>query len=137
MKRPDTDNLQTRPAVATDHDRQHRFALWHPQWGGYCAPCVVEFNSGESAASAIESDGPPYHLPCFDVHEWHDGEFPTEECQGARHYCCAEQLIRFGLDVMELQVGACDPPVSASLAFLEDVQRRIAKLIEQRSRSAP
>jgi hypothetical protein len=78
----------------SEYGRQ-RFAAWHPQWGGYTAPCVVEY-------------GPSAHTPrfetCFDVWVWHDGEFVSDSPRRF-HYCDPGQLIAFGKLVSE-RMGA-------------------------------
>lgn len=91
------------------------FELWHPQWGGYCAPCVVEFHK----PSVHDDRG----LPCFDVYEWHDGEFPTEALHNRRHYCSPEQVIRWGLEIaaaMKQNGHQLDPETRDSLRALAD-----------------
>ena len=69
-ERPDTSGIGERPRVVAPEGIV-RNALWHPQWGGYAAPCVVEFHQrGLSEVLPEEEHGPPYDLPCFDVWEW-------------------------------------------------------------------
>jgi hypothetical protein len=72
------------------------FACWHPQWGGYASCCIVTCDAVPGA--------------CFDVVNWHDGEFPIGEHNPGppdrKHYCSPLQLIEFGLDVLEEQLAA-------------------------------
>lgn len=132
MKRPDDwDAMRRRAAYEPPDDgRNHgaMFQLVHPQWGGYCFPCVVEFDTdgGHRGNDETRAD-----LPCFEVHEFHDGEFPTDHVFDTRHYCAAEQLVRFGLDVIELQVEHCDRPTSPSIPWLEEMASRIDKLLNR------
>lgn len=70
------------------------FAMWHPQWGGYASPCIVTFHEATEQGDTM----------CFEVHEFHDGEFPTEHETCQRHYCDPWQVIEFGVNVLELQV---------------------------------
>lgn len=96
-KRPEIENLsREQPRQIASDDRAVAFELWHPQWGGYGAPCVVEFDKITG-----DGDGGP---GCFYVTVWHDGEFPREEALGF-HYCAAEQVVDFGLSVLELQMA--------------------------------
>jgi hypothetical protein len=128
--RPDTNGLKTPREVEAIDGKA--FAMWHPQWGGYGAPCVVEFDARTPQPGALPRPGPG----CFSVTVWHDGDFPIGE-SGERHdgapfgsehfverptgpgsttieleetvgpvvlhYCNAFQIVRFGLAVLELQ----------------------------------
>lgn len=75
------------------------FAAVHPQWGGYCFPCVVSF----SALAGSNDDG---LLTCFDVLEWHDGDFATDDARFERHYCDPMQVINFGVLIVEQMVAS-------------------------------
>lgn len=75
----------------SDHERA--YATWHPQWGGYVGRCVVLIGKDDIGG-------------CFQVINWHDGEFPSDETYQNYHYCCALQLLRFGLEITEKQVEA-------------------------------
>jgi hypothetical protein len=136
--RPDMSNLSECPEIE-GYMGWSRFAMWHPQWGGYGSPCVVEFDGdrGEQRSVMEREAGPPYDLPCFDVYEWHDGEFPTEECQGARHYCMAEQVVEFGLNVIELQVEHSTVPVNVSRERLEKWRARVDALLAKHEEQGP
>lgn len=79
-------------AVVADTESEVSFAAWHPQLGGYCSHAVVTF-------SKHSCNGPN----CFTVDNYHDGDFPRPEAQSL-HYCAAEQLIRFGITILEMQV---------------------------------
>jgi hypothetical protein len=68
------------------------FATVHPQWGGYCFPCVVSFQPPTDGDDAF---------PCFDVQEWHDGDFATDDVQAERHYCDPTQILGFAVVIME------------------------------------
>lgn len=66
------------------------YAGWYPQMGGYGSKVWVEL---------LESG-------CFDVFVFHDGEFPFgDEDDNPRglHHCNADQFIKFGQWVKELQ----------------------------------
>jgi hypothetical protein len=71
--------------VVFENETQIGFADYHPQWGGYCGRCIVIFTKGQNS-------------PCFDVYNWHDGEFPTDEDDHYTlyHYCDVDQMINFG-----------------------------------------
>jgi hypothetical protein len=79
-------------AVVADTESEISFAAWHPQLGGYCSHAVVTF-------SKQSYNGPS----CFTVDNYHNGEFPCATEQSL-HYCAAEQLIRFGTTILEMQV---------------------------------
>lgn len=67
------------------------FATWHPQLGGYCSPAIVSFRKKNRTSA------------CFDVSNYSNGEYPTDNPQDF-HYCAAEQLIEFGITILEMQV---------------------------------
>lgn len=110
-------------------DERGGFTLhaWHPQWGGYASVCEVRFDrvSGDSAGREIG---------CFDVTNWHDGEFPTKESDEATtyHYCSAEQIVSFGLDIIEAQLprqrSMRDKPVGVDPEWLDETIARLEKL---------
>lgn len=75
------------------------FAIWYPQMGGYAGKAV--FYPGEQG-----EDG------CVEIYVWHDGEFPFGGDRGFEndakepvnlHHCSAEQFVRFGQTVLEIQ----------------------------------
>lgn len=78
--------------ILADTESEISFAAWHPQLGGYSSHAVVTFSK--------HSDNGP---SCFTVDNYHDGEFPRATAQSL-HYCAAEQLIRFGITILEMQV---------------------------------
>jgi len=79
------------------------FTTWHPQLGGYAAPCVVNFSRDVQDNGFQErADGPA--LGCFDVSHYHDGEFPCNEPREL-HYCMVEQLLEFGALILEKQMA--------------------------------
>lgn len=81
-----------------------RYAMWHPQWGGYSSRCAVEFPRPTSQELIDEGVHPdPPGTVCFDVYEFHDGDFPRDTLQFERHYCCPLQLAAFGVSILELQ----------------------------------
>ncbi|MCP4967393.1 MAG: hypothetical protein GY926_19445 [bacterium] len=93
------------------------FQLWHPQWGGYCAPCVVVFS--KSPQDGVGG--------CFDVYEFHDGEFPTEHNTFRRHYCDADQIVEFGLRIIEMMASCgirhrCDPWLDRTIKRIEAIK---------------
>lgn len=96
LTQPTSEQCSDNSLILEDHDRMI-FAAWHPQWGGYSGKCLIEFGkiSGDSAGEA----------GCFDVFNFHDGEFPREDHLTHIHYCCAEQLIEFGIKILELQMA--------------------------------
>jgi len=87
-----TDEQCSDHAVVADTESEISFAAWHPQLGGYCSHSVVTF-------SKQSYNGPS----CFTVDNYHDGEFLCSRAKSL-HYCAAEQLIRFGITILEMQV---------------------------------
>ena len=81
-------------AIISDTPDSIQVALWHPQLGGYVGMAKVQISKVTS-----NTEGEP---GCFDVENYHDGDFPSETPTHA-HYCDAVQLLRFGLDVLEKQ----------------------------------
>lgn len=77
--------------LVRDEGDEITFAAWHPQWGGYVGKCWVATSRAEG-------------LDCFDVENWHDGEFPSETHRTVYHYCATDQLRRFA-DVVERMQG--------------------------------
>jgi len=71
------------------------YAIGYPQMGGYVGRAVALISKGEGGAD------------CFDVLVWHDGEFPFDGEGGNNprrlHHCAAEQFVRFGEKIDELQ----------------------------------
>jgi len=63
---------------------------WHPQIGGYTSRCVVRLARGTM---------------CFDVYNWHDGEFASNTVVDEKHYCDASQWLRFATLILETQAA--------------------------------
>lgn len=88
MKRPTYDEAHEHAPVQLD-DGRTGFAGWYPQMGGYSGLCV-----------AVQDGG------CWDVHVWHDGEFPFGDDDTDRwgeprkpvemHHCDPGQFVQFG-----------------------------------------
>lgn len=122
MKTPTRDDVHIafRPGgphqLPDDDNGDLRFALVHPQWGGYCFPCAVQF----------PKPYPPYKgLSCFDVHEFHDGEFASDELEFTRHYCRALQVVQFGVSVLELQLAAGYETVEHDIEEIKNLAERL------------
>lgn len=83
-------------------------ASWHPQWGGYCGQCLIIFTK-QPHSNDLDSNG----LGCFNIINWHDGEFPIDpsrkdDCGNNveptnYHYCDADQLMNFGQFIKDMQ----------------------------------
>lgn len=92
FREPTTEQCVIQTVLAEDiKTGQVAFAAWHPQWGGYVGKCIVETFRGDGG--------------CFEVHNWHDGEFPRSDTVTSYHYCSADQLIKFGNLVKAIQGG--------------------------------
>ena len=96
------------------HGDEIELACWHPQWGGYASRAVVRF-------------GAQSHFGCFDVANFHDGQFPGDK-PTIYHYCNPLQLIEFGLTIAEAQAahGATDDEREST--YLRSVAQRLLKL---------
>lgn len=125
-ERPNTGNLGASPDIPARQEHERAFATWHPQWGGYASPCVVEFGAVTGSA-----EGDP---GCFDVLNWHDGEFPTDTVQSRLHYCDALQVVEFGVTVAEKltarQTRPDGTPVRYDREQVEALARRLLALAE-------
>ena len=120
MDRPSDDQCSEH-AVLSNSDTEITYADWHPQIGGYGSPCVVQFDK----ISGCQRPG------CFEVHNFHDGEFPTDQIADVKHYCDAGQMIDFALTVLEKQVAhrsVADSPSTVSDSWKERVTKRINAL---------
>lgn len=110
-------------AVVDENEDFVRFAAWHPQWGGYVGKCIVEI--GKTTNSSDDSPG------CYEVWNWHDGEFPSDNYVDHKHYCSPEQLILFAVEIMEkaAQYQRTDEgkPVAPDLDDLIVRMRRLAE----------
>lgn len=104
IRQPSADECNANARIDVGGERL-AFAAWYPQMGGYGALCVVV-----SGNNANPGDDPSE--ACFDVHIWHDGDFPysaetdIERLGYARapavlHHCRAKQFINFGQVVVE------------------------------------
>jgi len=82
------------------------FATWHPQLGGYCSPAIVSFKKDRDSA-------------CFEVSNYSNGEYLTDNPQDL-HYCAAEQLIEFGITILEMQVKHQQIPAGEFVGELID-----------------
>lgn len=133
MNRPTHDDCTAKTVREDGSD----FVLttWHPQWGGYASPCEVRFGKASG-------DGAGEGIGCFDVTNWHDGEFPTddEECVTRRHYCSAEQVVDFGLDIIDAQLGRQvsmtdkDKLVGVDSKWIDETIARLTALRERNTR---
>lgn len=86
-------------AVLHEDENSIVFACWYPQMGGYASKAIVE--ATKEACSSND---------CFDVHIWHDGDWPFHDGQNPDkiHHCSANQFINFGKLVLEKQGGVYD-----------------------------
>lgn len=127
MDRPSEDQCSEH-AVLAKSDLEVTYADWHPQIGGYTSPCVVSF----SVVSFSAISGLKQHPGCFEVQNFHDGEFPTRNVADVKHYCDARQLVEFGLTVLEMQCehqrAANGTAVKMSGSWKERVIKRINAL---------
>ena len=89
-----------------DNGERVSFATWHPQLGGYCSPAIVSFRKDRNSA-------------CFEVGNYSNGEYPTEDAY-MQHYCAAEQLIEFGITILEMQVKHQQIPAGEFVGELID-----------------
>lgn len=124
-EQPTAEQCNKRALVAEDED-EVRFATWHPQLGGYGSKCIVQFFKTKSS---------PNNFPgCFEVWNWHDGEFPSENAD-RKHYCSPEQLIGFGVEILEMMMkyqrtsddGPVAPNVDDFIERLKRIQREAAE----------
>lgn len=122
---PTNEEIEARKVFEVDRG-QLAFPTWHPQWGGYVGKCLVYFDKQSGCAENTTG--------CYDVVNWHDGTFPTEP-DGATvgyHYCSAEQLVNFGLEVlekqMEHQIGMNGEPVFVPKSWVEKTIKRLQSL---------
>lgn len=88
---PPTSSDCEKQTVLFEGEYNRTYADWHPQWGGYCGKAVVIVSPGRLDC-------------CFDVINWHDGEFPRDETYTEYHYCAPTQLVDFGITVLEKQL---------------------------------
>lgn len=101
------------------------YEMWHPQWGGYSSRCIVEFEEPPDP-NAYPGACPP----CFDVREFHDGDFPRDYETCRRHYCDAWQLLHFALNILEAQKESGHPVVD-DYDDVGDVIARLERLEEE------
>lgn len=71
------------------------YAVWTPQFEGYCARALV---------MPQWSAGTDYN-ECFDVYVWHDGEFPTQGGPPSHcfHLCMLEQFAWFARSLQTIK----------------------------------
>ncbi len=91
---PPTSDDCEKQTTLFDKDDEVTYADWHPQWGGYCGKSVVLCSRGDVGG-------------CFNVINWHDGEFPRDDEFTETHYCSPLQLVEFGTTVLEKQLNSC------------------------------
>ena len=89
-----------------DNGERVSFATWHPQLGGYCSPAIVSFKKDRDSS-------------CFEVSNYSNGEYPTDNPQDL-HYCAAKQMIKFGITILEMQVKYQVEQRGSSRAWLVD-----------------
>lgn len=110
------------------------YGLRHPQWGGYGAVSVVEFAQQTGTYSVSRSGQAIGRNGCFDVHVWHDGEFPIADGEPHRyHYCDATQLVDFGLGVLALQAEHQrhdGRPIQVNEAWVRETIAKLQALVE-------
>jgi hypothetical protein len=94
IKQPTAEEIKQCKIKEDEH--QVYVPMWHPQWGGYVGKCLVIFSK-----KACEAGKRGYG--CFEVLNWHDGQFPTDNQVDTKHYCNAVQLIEFGTQILEAQ----------------------------------
>lgn len=137
MKRPTPEECAAKATLPAEPGETYAFAAWHPQWGGYVGCSVVTF--GTASDGGVDARAGAHAEPgCFDVHNWHDGEFPRDDHVTTYHYCAAEQLVEFGLLVLERQcehqVDTGGRAVRCDTAWID---RTIARLQALRAMSVP
>jgi hypothetical protein len=119
MKRPTPEEASAKSPIPAENWSGPRFACWHPQWGGYTSPCIVESNSDLGG--------------CFTVYNWHDGEFglpeDSAEPPDEKHYCDPMQLVSFGLTVLEQQADGTPITTADVRKQLEETAERIRRLL--------
>lgn len=87
LREPTSEQCSEGALVHEDADYEHR-AIWYPQMGGYVGRAVAVIPK----SAALDGGD-----PCFDVHVWHDGEFPFGGSSPRElHHCAHEQFTRFG-----------------------------------------
>lgn len=126
VDQPTVEQCQQRLEVPNRFPTEFAFASWHPQWGGSVGRCVVTFSRETNDGSG--------GVGCFDVYNWHDGEFPSDETVTSYHYCSAEQLIDFGLAVLEKQRQHQKQnglPARLPIEQLRTLQARLQALLEE------
>ena len=127
---PTAENCQLEEAVQPGNHHSHAFACFHPQWGGYSGKCRVDFSHPQDPTGSGCSG-----LTCFEVKNWHDGEFPAWEDDPHTftqyHYCNPLQVVEFGLLVAEKQVGADVTLDGGDRKRLRELRGRIDRLLEE------
>ena len=127
MKTPSSGQCDKK-AVIKQEGGETTFAVWHPQWGGYCGKALVTFSA------SADGDYPDETFPCFEVLNWHDGEFPIHNVDGPpdrKHYCDPQQLIDFALTIMEKQAKQM---AKLPVNDLKKLQARVSKLMKKGGR---
>ena len=102
IKQPTADQCTNHEKVGEDN-QNIAYAMWYPQMGGYVAMSVAVIDKEWTHNGAGSSIG-----GCIEMYVWHDGSFPfneddSDDRQPAHlHHCDAEQFIRFGQKLHEL-----------------------------------
>jgi hypothetical protein len=115
-------------------DHRVVICMVHPQWGGYVGCCTVGFDVVTNSAGG--HDDPADH-GCFDVMNWHDGEFcvdpanPDGREPTFRHYCSAQQLVRFGVQILEAQAAHQKGSNGEPVRFSEHDRNELFDLAER------
>lgn len=98
------------------------FSVAHPQWGGYAAGAEVEFFAQQTCGK---------EPGCFELRHWHDGEFPNDDgTPDEKHYCDVMQILRLGVQILELQIEHQKQPDGSPLKphGLAEVIQRLQQL---------
>lgn len=125
IRQPTSDQCSANEAVEPiEYPASRAFAAWHPQWGGYAGRCVVEHYVHERPDA------------CFEVHNFHDGEFPLKDDDMrpplSLHYCSALQIVEFGVLIAEKLTEAAretDPEASIDPDRVRGLIERLKKLL--------
>lgn len=119
---PTSADCQKIATLFDDSDKHERhYANWHPQWGGYYGKSVVIVTPGDV-------DG------CFQVINWHDGEFPRDDSFVEYHYCAATQIVNQGITVLEKQLDGANVLRSSchvSTDWLREAAKRLVAIADR------
>ena len=99
MYQPTPEQCNAKEVLWTEDDSHTvAFACWHPQWGGYVGCCIVVTTDVSKGDNRSDKEWGP----CFEVYNWHDGEFVKDNFVTETHYCVADQLIEFAKTVKKM-----------------------------------